>query len=159
MRLTIRSVAKADEPWVSSVLIQYWGSTKIVTRGILHDALQLPGLVAETGGEAVGLLLYRLDESMEIVSLNSMMKGRGVGTSLLKEAQKIAVSSGCARMWLVTTNDNVDAIDFYKSRGMKITRIHKGAVTRSRELKPEIPEVGMSGILITDEVEMEKTFE
>jgi hypothetical protein len=33
--------------------------------------------------------------------------------------------------------------------------IHRNAIAESRKLKPEIPAIGIDGIPITDEVEME----
>jgi hypothetical protein len=39
--------------------------------------------------------------------------------------------------------------------GFKIVAIHKDAIRDSRKLKPEIPEIGVDGIPITDEIELE----
>ena len=60
--------------------------------------------------------------------------------------------------WLITTNDNLDALRFYQRRGFRITAIHAGAVDDSRaRLKPEIPEAGDHGIPLRDELELELT--
>jgi hypothetical protein len=64
---------------------------------------------------------------------------------------------GCRRPWLVTTNDNLDALRFYQRRGFRLAEPHDGAVDRSREtLKPSIPEVGEYGIPIRDELVLER---
>jgi len=64
--------------------------------------------------------------------------------------------AGCRRVWLVTTNDNVDALAFYQRRGFRLAALHRAAVTEAREtLKPEIPEVARNGIPIRDELELE----
>ena len=60
-------------------------------------------------------------------------------------------------MWLVTTNDNVDALRFYQRRGLRISGLRIGAVDESRaRLKPQIPEIGAYGIPLRDEIELSK---
>ena len=78
------------------------------------------------------------------------MVGKGVGVAV-KEA---ATRQGCKTMWLVTTNDNTAALRFYQKLGFRLVAVHRDAVEKSRELKPEIPFVGMDGIPIRDEVEL-----
>ena len=81
----------------------------------------------------------------------------GVGSALLAEAGRIARAAGCTRLWLITTNDNVDALRFYQRRGFRLAALHPGAVDDSRaRLKPEIPEVGAHGIALRDELELER---
>jgi hypothetical protein len=47
---------------------------------------------------------------------------------------------GCTRLWVITTNDNVDALRSYQRRGFCLVTVHCSAVDRSRaRLKPEIP--------------------
>ena len=68
--------------------------------------------------------------------------GRG-GTALIEAAGQLARRQGCARLWVITTNDNVDALRFYQRRGFCLVRVHRGAVDRSRAThKPEIPAAG-----------------
>ena len=59
------------------------------------------------------------------------------------------------RLWLVTTNDNLDALRFYQRRGLRIVAVSPGAVDRSRALKPEIPRLGAYGIPLRDEIVLE----
>jgi hypothetical protein len=55
------------------------------------------------------------------------------------------------RLWVITTNDNVDALRFYQRYGFCLAAVHRGAVDRSRaRLKPEIPPVGAYGIPLCD---------
>jgi GNAT superfamily N-acetyltransferase len=76
----------------------------------------------------------------------------GVGTALLA-----AVERKARRLWLLTTNDNVDALRFYQRRGFRLAELHPGGVEESRaRLKPEIPETGEYGIPIRDELILEK---
>jgi hypothetical protein len=60
-------------------------------------------------------------------------------------------------LWLVTTNDNLDALRFYQRRGFRITEVRLGAVDEARRtLKPGIPAIGASGIPIRDEIVLER---
>ncbi len=71
--------------------------------------------------------------------------------------ERLAARHGCARLWLITTNDNVDALRFYQRRGFELAALHRRAVDESRSrLKPEIPVAGAYGIPIRDEIELEK---
>ena len=74
---------------------------------------------------------------------------------LLEAAVNAARSSGCYRAWLITTNDNTPALRFYQKKGFRIAALHKDALEVSRKLKPEIPQHGVDGIAILDEIELE----
>ena len=66
-------------------------------------------------------------------------------------------TAGCRRVWLITTNDNLRALRFYQRRGFRLVAVHPNALARSRELKPSIPEIGLDGIPLRDELELELT--
>jgi len=151
----IRPLGAGDRSWAGELLAGHWGSVRIVTRGRVHDASRLPGLVAWRGDGRIGLLTCRLDAGRcEIVTLNALEPGGGVGTALVEGAAALARQAGCRRLWLVTTNDNVAAREFYLKRGFRVAAVHAGAIAASRRLKPEIPERGVGGVPITDEIEM-----
>ncbi len=80
---------------------------------------------------------------------------RGVGSALLSAVTALAGAERCRRLWLGTTNDNLDALRFYQRRGMRLAAVHRGAVDRARELKPSIPREGLYGIPVHDELELE----
>jgi len=153
----IRPVDRHDRAWVRQILAEFWGTPEIVTRGRLHRADRLPGLVAlDDGRKRIGLLTYRFEEdACEIVSLNALTRGRGVGTALVSAAREAAADAGCRRIWLITTNDNTPAMRFYERRGFRQSAVYRDALDRSRVLKPEIPELGVNGVPIRDEVEYE----
>ena len=145
-----------DRRYISQFLMKHWGSHLIVTRGRVHDASALPGYVALLGEDIVGLITYNIDLSnCEIVTLNSSIKGIGIGTALLKAVEMHAIDQNCTRLWLIITNDNQPALDFYQKRGYKIAAIHHDAIKESRKSKPEIPLFGVDGIPIRDEIELE----
>lgn len=155
MRFDICELRESDREWVRQFLQAHWGGTGIVSRGRLHDADRLPGFLAVREAQPVGLLLYRIDgDQLEVVSLNSLAERHGIGTALLAAARAAARTAHCRRLWLITTNDNTPAIEFYKRRGLAVAAVHRGAVELARRLKPQIPERGIGGIPIRDEVEL-----
>jgi len=155
--LIVWPLEERDRPWATSVLMRAWHSARVVTRGRVHQADSLPGLVAiARGGERVGLLTYRREgDEIEVVTLNSLWPRRGVGTALLAAIQEIARASGCRRLWLVTTNDNLIALRFYQKRGWSLVAIYRQAMQEARRLKPEIPLRGDYDIPLRDEIELE----
>ncbi|WP_432995200.1 GNAT family N-acetyltransferase [Dactylosporangium sp. CA-233914] len=154
----VRDVEDGDRAWVREVLAGAWAGTRVVVRGRSRDAAGLPGFVAVEDGRRVGLLTYDTGPTgLEVVTLNAVEPGIGAGTALLDGARRVAAEHGLTRVWLITTNDNVDALRFYQRRGMRITAVHPGGVDRGRLVKPAIPLDGKYGIEIHDEIELEAT--
>ena len=153
--MTVRPLGEGDREWVRETLRELWGET-VVSRGAVHDPTALPGFVAEEGGERVGLLTYRVDGAdCEVVTIDAFPEGVGAGTALLDAAARAARDAGCGRVWLITTNDNLRALRFYQRRGFRLVAVHPDALERSRKLKPSIPEIGLDGIPLRDELELE----
>jgi len=154
----IRKITISDKAWIENLFNREWGSTRIVTRGKLHNVNNLPGFIAELNNEKVGLITYRITENeFEITSLNSMLPGLGIGKTLLAEAIQIARNKCCYRCWLITTNDNIYAQKFYEHLNWKLIKIHNNAIEQSRKIKPEIPLTGLNNVPIRDEYEYEIT--
>jgi hypothetical protein len=108
----------------------------------------------------VGLATFRFaDGDCELVTLDSLREGQGIGSALLTAVGHEAARRGCDRMWLITSNDNVNAIGFYQRRGMRLVAVHRGAVDDARRIKPSTPLIGERGIPIHDELEYELEFE
>jgi GNAT superfamily N-acetyltransferase len=146
----------ADREWVSEFMLELWGSNKVVSRGVVYYPQDLPGFVAMYAGEKAGLVTYNIKgTSCEIVTINSIRPFAGVGTALIEAVKNIALQSGCKRLWLITTNDNMNALRFYQKRGFVLVAIHRDALDISRKLKPEIPLIGNDGIPLRDEIELE----
>jgi len=145
-----------DDAWIQDVLKKYWYSTRIVSRGKIHEADKLPGFIAREGNVRVGLMLYEIvGNECEIVSLNSFTELAGVGSQLIDAVKSVANDAQCSRVWLVTTNDNTHALRFYQRKGFVLSALHLSAIQESRKLKPEIPIVGYDGIPMRDEIELE----
>jgi len=154
----IRLIDNSDAAWIAALLEENWGSVKVVTRGRIHDASRLPGFIALVDNQRAGLITYRLEgDQCELVTLNSLVEGKGFGTALVEAVRSIAQKEHARRLWLITTNDNISAQQFYLKRGFRLAAVHKDAIAESRKLKPEIPQIGIDGIQIRDEIEFEMT--
>ena len=152
----ITSLTPGDIPWVVQLQEEHWGSSLIVTRGNQYDASQLPGFKATVDCSPVGLLTYRIEnQACEIVSLNSLINNLGIGSALLNAVRKAALNAGCQRLWLITTNDNLPALHFYQKRGFRLVSVYPNALNESRKIKPTIPLIGLDGIPLRDEIELE----
>ena len=153
----LRSLNENDIDWIQKIIKETWGSDRIITRGKIYKIKELPGLIVHNKKKIMGLLTYNLNNNeCEIVTLNSVKKGIGIGTILLKKVEELALSKKCDRLWVITTNDNTDALCFYQKNGFKICSIHIDSIKESRKLKPELPLVGFNNIEIRDEIELEK---
>jgi len=152
----VRPLEDGDRPWAISVLRRSWASSRVVSRGRVRDARSLPGFVARWEGDRAGLVTWAAEEAdCEVVTLDSLLPGRGIGRALLEAAAAEARQRGCRRLWLVTTNDNTPALRWYQRLGWDLVALHRGAVVEARRLKPEIPELGLDGIPIRHELELE----
>ena len=132
-------------------------SLAVARRGELVEALRHPAMLAWADDELVGVATYVVDgEACELLTLHADMRLTGVGTALVEAVRARALDAGCGLLWVVTTNDNVDALRFYQRRGFRLARLRTGAVDQSRDtLKPEIPAIGDHGIPLRDEIELE----
>jgi DNA-3-methyladenine glycosylase I len=149
-----------DGAWAAQFVIEQWGAQTVVVHDTIYHPASLPGFVAWRGGSRIGLVIYHFaGDACEIVTLDSLCPGIGVATALIKVVRCVAQEAGCRRLWLVTTNDNVEALRFYQKRGFVLVAVHRNALERSRRLKPEIPRVGLHGIPLRDEIELELAME
>src|SRR4029078_12442680 len=91
----------------------------------------------------------------EVVTINAFLRGAGAGTALMEAVAAAARDAGCRRVWLITTNDNLRALLFVQRRRFRLAALHRDPLARSRDLKPSIPEIGLDGIPLRDELELE----
>lgn len=139
------------------VFLRDWNALCVARRGVLVDSLNHPAVLAWSDRELTGVATYVLNgDECELLTLHAATRLMGVGSALLATVEDIARDAGCRRLWVVTTNDNVEALRFYQRRGFRLVLLRPGAVDRSREkLKPEIPKSGAYGIPLRDELELE----
>jgi GNAT superfamily N-acetyltransferase len=152
----VRPASPADRAWIEPFLEEH-GSLRVARGGELVDPLDHPMLVAETDDGPAGLLTYIVEGgAFEVLTLHAARQWAGAGSALVAAARTLAEERGCQRLWLVTTNDNVDALRFYQRRGFRLAALRPGAVDEGRRtLKPGIPVAGAYGIPLRDELELE----
>ena len=158
--MRVRSREPADQA-AAQTFLTWYDSARVARLGKLVHPQDYPALVAQDAdGHLLGMLTYvpeRDWEQCEILTLHAAAQWHGAGTILIEAVEQLAVQHRCTRLWVITTNDNVDALRFYQRRGFCLVCVHRGAVDHSRaSLKPEIPLAGNYGIPLRDELELEK---
>lgn len=142
---------------VIELLKAHWGSENIVSKGKITNASKLPRIIARnSAGKIIGLATFEPDlvsKSCELVSIDAIIQGKGIGSNLIDRVKEEAKKIGCEKVWLITTNDNIEAVGFYIKNGFRLTAVHLDAIAESRKLKPQIPEIGKNGISLLDEWE------
>jgi ribosomal protein S18 acetylase RimI-like enzyme len=150
---TIRRLTRDDLTQLREFWIQHWGTDFVVAHGESIRFDQVEGFVF---GDWLGLLTFQIrGEECEVISLDSLKEGQGIGTTLIESVIQEAKSKKCRRIFLITTNDNLHALGFYQRRGFELVAIHRDAVNESRIIKPSIPLIGENGIPLRDEIELE----
>ena len=156
---TLSRLSSSDLPRMRQFWIEHWGGEEMVTRGNVYRPEQLEGFVVEEEGEWIGLVTFFIkDGECEVTSLDSLREGHGIGSKLIEQAVEESRARGCRRLFLITTNDNLNALGFYQKRGFEMVNIYRGAVNESRKIKPSIPLVGYNNIPLRDEIELERRF-
>jgi ribosomal protein S18 acetylase RimI-like enzyme len=154
---TVRPLRDDERPWAAAVLRERWGGV-VVGAGRTWRPAELPGLVAEAAGERAGLLTYSVDGTdCEIVTIDALTIGAGIGGALIEAAVQKARAAGATRVHLITTNDNLPALRLYQRHGFVLTQLRRDQLAISRRLKPEISATGHAGIPIRDELVLERT--
>ncbi|UQZ81844.1 Acetyltransferase (GNAT) family protein [Paenibacillus konkukensis] len=133
----------------------------VISRKQVHILQKLPGFIAvktraDNEAEVLGFIVYTIvHDECEVVSLKSTKEGVGIGTRLLELVRLKADERKCARVWLITTNENWKAIRFYQKRGFNMRGFYADAVQEARKHKPSIPLYSDEGIPIRHEIEFE----
>jgi ribosomal protein S18 acetylase RimI-like enzyme len=156
MTFELRRLTPSDLPRLRHFWKENWGDEFVIAHGVIYHPDTLDGFVAFDADEWIGEITFHLSGTdCEIVSLDSLRQGQGIGTRLIDKVIKEARTKGCQRIFLVTTNDNLNALGFYQKRGFELVAIHRGAVNESRKVKPGIRLIGNNGIPLRDEIELE----
>ncbi len=153
MTVELRRVTSEDLPRLRQFWSEHWGGAEMIVHGEVFRPEQLQGFVADGWAGIVTYII--VGDECEIISLDSLQAGRGIGTALINGVVDEARRNGCRRVYLSTTNDNLGALGFYQRHGFELVRIRRGAIDESRRLKPGIPLIGENRIRIRDEVELE----
>jgi len=153
--MLIRELKPTDKGLVEKIINKRWCGSFIVRKGEKVYPAELDGFIVYDNEEIIGLVTYKIEhKKLEITSIDSLIEHRGIGSLMIQSLIEHAHIEGISNLWLVTTNDNLKAISFYRKHGFKIAVIHEGAVSKSRLLKPSIPLRGYNDSPIKDEIEM-----
>ena len=154
--MDIRQIDQESREGINAFIVRQWYTMQMVVHGESIDLGNADGYYACIGDEIIGLITYRITgKEMEILSLDSLQEGIGIGTRLLDRVISKARETGIQRIMLITTNDNLSALRFYQKRGFDISRLYCNALAQARKIKPEIPLIGMDGIPLKHEIELE----
>jgi ribosomal protein S18 acetylase RimI-like enzyme len=141
----VRPAEASDARWVSTSL-----DDSATTTG------EPPALLAEFDGVPVGVLRYQLGAAgVRVLALDVFHEGLGAADVLVCAVRNLALARGLERLWVVVTNDAIQALWFYQRLGFRITRVESGAMDRARRLDPQIPLFGQDGIAVRDQLVLE----
>ena len=131
--ISIRSASPADAPAIVR-LIQVMAAEgdheSPLTEAFVPVYLASPVchvLLAETSGQAVGLLSYHIRPDLyhaagscyvEELVVDPSWRGQGIGGALLDEVLDRAAEAGCAEVSLSVMPDNAGAIRLYRQHGL-----------------------------------------
>ena len=117
--ISIRRLTIDDLPRLRQVWKENWGDEFVVAHGVTYYPDTLDGFIALDGDEWIGEISYTFSENeCEIVSLDSTREGMGVGTMLIQKVVEEAREKGCRRIFLITTNDNLNALGFIRNAAL-----------------------------------------
>jgi len=143
MTMQIEPISAEDKKPILDVVRTFWGDETIIVHNEIFLVSELDGLKAVEEQNIIAVLHYRLlGEECEILTLASTKPGRGGGTALIAEVEKIARKNRCRLISLITTNDNLHTLGFYQRRGFHLAGLYPDQVTKSRLIKPSIPDIG-----------------
>jgi GNAT superfamily N-acetyltransferase len=149
----LRRLTPDDLPRLRQFWQEHWGGDEMIVHGEIFRSAQMDGFVTE---DWAGVVTYSIQgDQCEIMSIDSLREGQGIGTALIDKVVGVARQRGCRRVFLTTTNDNLPALGFYQKRGFELAVLRRGAVNESRKIKPGIPLTGVNGIPLRDEIELE----
>lgn len=150
-----RPLDKASRNWARQAFLKWWSAPFVVSNEKRLYFDDMSGFVAYLDGKLCGLLTYNIiGPECEVVTINSTVPNRGIGRALMDAAVNEAKKRQCTKIWLTTTNANINALRFYQRVGMRVGVWRIGKMEEARRLKPEIP-LEQEGIPIRDEVVME----
>jgi GNAT superfamily N-acetyltransferase len=152
---TVRKAGDADEDAIALLCERALGETDVDVFGSTFDVFSGVNLIAESGGELVGLLALAIDRGELTVVLLSVypdFQGTGVGGALLKAADEFAAKRNLNFMRVAATNDDIPLLYFYQRHGFAIYEVAVGEVAdRFGSATP-----GFSGIPVRDEVRLRR---
>lgn len=158
-KVDIRPTGPEDTAWMLEFIKERWSTYHLYARGREHNVAELKGFAAVRGEEILGLATYQIqDRECEILSVNSLVEGLGFGTELLKSIAQASAAAGCKRISVVVTNDNINGLRFFQTRGFILAKLNRNIAESYRDLDADYPTRGQENIPVRDELELEINF-
>ena len=145
---------------VGNDLLQQFGSEHIISINRQYNkASELPGFIAEEENSPTGIVLYFIkDQVCELAYLHAFKTMAGIGKELVDYLINFIRNKSIDRLFVITTNDNLEALKFYQKQGFKLVKVYPDAMEKVREIKPEVPLTGKNNIPLRDMMELEMIF-
>jgi ribosomal protein S18 acetylase RimI-like enzyme len=149
-------VPMTDRAPLEEMLRLRWSDGSIFVRGRLLYPSDVEAFGAYIDGRLQGVVTWRIEDgTLYMLTVNNVTDVRGVSTALIETMLAMGREKGFPFMRALITNDNWPAFRFYQRRGFRIVAVHPGVVDMMRQMKPSIPERGVDGIPMRDEIELE----
>ena len=160
--MNVRATRELDREWISNNSASV-GGAQVVSNGVLHTLSNYPGLIGEKDGKPQGFAIYNPTRpKAELIAIAALTQWQGLGSLLLSAVEQACIAAGCRELWLSTTNDNLQGLQFYQRRGFVLTQLRPNAfqeVLAIKGMQTNEPVVGLNGIVIRDELQLTKPLE
>jgi ribosomal protein S18 acetylase RimI-like enzyme len=136
--MQVRDATSDDRERIRTAIAKVWGMPVVTPVAQYAEPEALDAFVAEHGGQVVGAVTWAPDDSAwEVVTLEAFRPRIGIGGALMTALRRKAEAAGATRIWLITTDDNPDAIAFYRAIGMQQVGVHHDFSSHVRRFKPD----------------------
>src|SRR5260221_7588018 len=99
--MNLRHLTKEDLPRLRQFWKENWGDEFVVAHGVIYYPDTLDGFIVFDGDEWAGEITYAFSgRDCEIVSLDSLREGQGVGTKLIQAVVDEARKRNCLRVFV-----------------------------------------------------------
>lgn len=89
--MTILAINDANRPFVTAFFEQPFGQPAVMSAREKYRNLELEGFLAIESDQVVGVLTYTIwAHELRIVTLDTLLDGEGVASSLLKQVEMVA---------------------------------------------------------------------
>lgn len=87
----IEQINSENRDKVIAFFNEHWGSSEMVISTGIYTCENLDGFIFEENDQIAGLITYVIkDNEIEIISLDSILEGKGIGTALIEKVENVA---------------------------------------------------------------------
>jgi len=156
--LTIRPSSPDDKVAILESWSHFWNDNEMHCFGRNYQAADLPALLACDGDQVVGVLSYAIEREWEAINMVVLHvlpghQGQGGAAGLIAALEDEAGRLGIGRLIVATSNDNPLALYFYQRLGFQITSVQVNTIEPDPSGEPF---VGIGGLAVRDEIQLEK---